>query len=76
MKDFPLIRSLQTESVKTPLPKGHQYAEYKVTMEGEEILVQIPLKESQNFEDALKETPIMDKYSFKRIMRKVRGIRG
>ena len=76
MKDFPLIRSLQDKSDKTPLPKGHKYAEYEVTVEGETMTVNIPVNETEAFESALEETDLMDKYSFNRIMREVRGIRG
>ena len=76
MEDFPLIKSLQEKDDKTPLPRGHKYVEYEVIVEGEKMTVHIPEKESATFEEALGGSERMDKYSFSKIMRSVRGIRG
>ena len=76
MDRYPLIKSLQDKTDKTPLPKGHTYVEYKVVIENEEIIVNIPTKEADAFEATLEATDGINKYDFKQIMRKFRGIRG
>ena len=76
MSDFPLIKSLQTKNEKTPLPSGRQYTKFKVVVEGEEMIVHIPVKESKKFEAILEGSDNMDKYNFNEIMRDLRGIRG
>ena len=76
MEDFPLIKSLQEKDGKTPLPAGHKYVEYDVVVEGKKMIVHIPASETATFESALNESDRMDKYSFSKIMRTVRGIRG
>ena len=76
MSDFPLIRSLQKKNDKTPLPKGHLYEEIVVEVEGQEITVNIPQKEVENFALMCSGDGPMYKYTFNKIMREVRGIRG
>lgn len=76
MSDFSLIKSLQEQSTKTPLPKGHKYKEMVVEVEGEEITVHIPSKEVESFVLMCEGDGTLDKYSFNIILREVRGIRG
>jgi len=77
MKDFPLIESLQTPDEKTPIPKGHKYVQHDVVVEGEHLKVNIPEKESDNFQAFIvKNDAKLDKYNFNKIMRELRGIRG
>lgn len=76
MSDFPLIESLQDKNNKTPLPKGHEYRKYTISVDGTETLVHIPLRETKLFEETVGESGKMDKYSFNKLMREVRGIRG
>lgn len=76
MSDFPLIQSLQEKNDKTALPKGHLYEKLAVVVENEEIIVHIPKREIENFSTMCNEGETLDKYTFNKIMRKVRGIRG
>ena len=77
MAEFPLIKSLQTPDDKTPLPKGHKYTKHDVVVEGENITVNIPEKESNRFQSFIEESGgDLDKYNFNKIMRDLRGIRG
>ena len=77
MKDFPLIKSLQTPDERTPLPRGHKYTQHEVVVEGDTITVNIPEKESDKFAEFIAENQgSVDKYSFNKIMRELRGIRG
>ncbi len=76
MSEFPLIQSLGKTNDKTPLPKGHKYQKYMVVVEGQKLVVHIPLKETETFETTWGDRTSMDKYSFNKLMREVRGIRG
>jgi hypothetical protein len=79
MSDFPLIKSLQAKTNKTELPRGHKYAEMSVVVENKELSVFIPEKEVETFENECNRligNGYFNKYSFNKIMRKVRGIRG
>lgn len=76
MSEFSLIKRLQEKTDKTPIPTGHKYETLEVDVEGEKVTVHIPLKEAEQFTIMCNDSEPMNKYSFNKIMREFRGIRG
>ncbi len=78
MKDFSLLKRLnKTKTEKTsPLAEGISYQKYEVEVDSKVQLVNIPLRESENFEKAITEhkKPLTRK-SLKILLREFRGVR-
>lgn len=79
MENFSLIQKLnKKESEKeSPLAEGVTYQQYEVDVDGAVQVVNIPLRESLNFESAITEqkNPLTRK-SLKLLLREYRGVRG
>jgi len=79
MKDFFLIQQLNTneEQSKSPLGEGVVYQQYEVEVDGNIEVVNIPLREAENFEVAVNEhDKLLVRKTIKRLLRTFRGIRG
>lgn len=79
MKSFPLIKELQNPKERVPLAPGVQYQEWNVEVKGhaESVKVHIPIRETENFTNALVEyRDNLDDDTLKIILREHRGIRG
>lgn len=63
MSNFSLIKDLDTHKNKKvdKAVLGIRYQEYEVVVEGEDITIKIPLRETENFEN------YMEKSNFKKI---------
>ena len=77
MKDFTFIKSLnETKEEKISPSTGINYQEFFITLEEKELKVLIPLRESDNFEEALSENIINTTKDLTKLLRQFRGIRG
>lgn len=79
MSKYGLIKQLENpvKDDKTQLPKGIEYRQKTVIVEGEERLVNIPAKEVGEFDRLITEAGHkISATTFNKIMREVRGIRG
>lgn len=79
-KKFSLLQQLdeaQTIPVKqSPFPKGVEYQEYELDVEGNDQTVFIPLKECDAFEAALsQQTKYLSRDDLRDILRNHRGIK-
>jgi hypothetical protein len=75
MKDFSLIKQLNNPE-EPILPTGIKYVEKTAVVEGEEVNVFIPLRESDRFDEAISEYgKYMYHHEFSKILRNCRGIR-
>jgi len=79
MEDFSLLQKLNKKQTEkdSPLAEGVTYQQYEVEVDGAVQVVNIPLRESLNFEAAITEqkNPLTRK-SLKLLLREYRGIRG
>ncbi len=79
MDDFSLIKRLneKEDNNTSPLADGVPYQQYEIDVDGKVQLVNIPLRESENFETAITEhnKPLTRK-SMKLFLREFRGVRG
>lgn len=79
MEEFSLIQRLNEKDDKKPSPlaEGISYQQYEIEVEGKVRNISIPLREAENFEDAVTEyeQPLTRK-ALKLILREFRGIRG
>jgi len=79
MEDFSLIYQLNKKESQTssPLAKNITYQQYEIEVDGAVQVVNIPLRETLNFETAImeQEKPHTRK-SLKLLLRKFRGVRG
>jgi len=79
MKDFSLLKRLNdTKDEKlSPLAEGISYQGYEIEVDGVVQSVNIPLRESENFESAVTnhKNPLTRK-TLKLLLREYRGIRG
>lgn len=82
-KDFFLIKEIEKESraktsQSTGIDYGIKYQEYEMQVEGKNVIVNIPLKETENFEQFIEELNItsVSRSSLKKILRHFRGMRG
>lgn len=76
---FSLLKTLGEEEQadeKTPLPKGINYQEYIIDVQGQELSVFIPLREYVAFEQSLSDIESLDRDALRDILRKHRGIKG
>lgn len=71
---FSLIQQLNNQEEEV-LPSGINYQEYVLEVKNQEQNIFIPLNESEEFENILKQTDTLDKESLRSILRKYRGIR-
>lgn len=78
MSDYNLIKQLQNPEtdVKMSLPKGIKYEQFTVMTENKEVVVHIPSREKENFEQILAENSNFSKNEFSTLLRRVRGVRG
>ena len=79
MKNFSLLKKLNElkDSKKLPLAEGIKYQQYELEVDGKPQIVNIPLKETEQFEKTITKinVPITRKM-LKKILREHRGIRG
>ena len=75
MEKIELIKDLQERSTRsvTKTPSNIEYQEYDVTVLSETITVQVPLRESENFEKALTEVSLITKTKLKKMLQHHRG---
>jgi hypothetical protein len=79
MEKFSLIKKLDEikDAPPTPLAKGISYQQYELEVDGKIQLVNIPLKETDAFENTIvEEKDPLNRKSLKRILREHRGVRG
>jgi len=77
MEKYSLIGQLD-ETQETPepkLPPGIKYQQYEILVEGKEMVVNIPLRETATFEQILSEYETIDREQMNEVLRHVRGIR-
>lgn len=79
MEDFSLIKRLNNieDDKISPLAEGISYQQYEIEVDGNVQLVNIPLREAENFENAITEhkDPLTRK-TLKVLLREYRGVRG
>ncbi len=78
MKDFSLIKQLDEENKDTPrtLPDGIEYQQYELKVDGNERVVNIPVRECERFEQVVTEmSDPLNRKSLKLLLREFRGIR-
>jgi len=79
MKEFSLIKKLNHSKAEkqSPMAEGVDYQKYEVEVDGKVQIVNIPVREIDNFENAVTEqkNPLTRK-SLKLILREHRGVRG
>lgn len=79
MSKYTLIQQLENPIVdeRTPLPKGIEYCQKTLTVEGEERVANVPLRESKTFDELVSNAGSkITAREYNDILRKVRGIRG
>jgi len=79
MQDFSLIRQLdkKEDTKSSPLAEGVSYQQYELEVDGKVQVVNIPLKETDAFENTIVETKgSLTRPILKRILREHRGVRG
>lgn len=79
MKDFSLIKQLDEDDKEASriLPDGIEYQQYELHVEGNERVVNIPIREAERFEQAVTEmTESLNRTTLKQLLREFRGIRG
>lgn len=79
MSDFSLIKQLdegEKESARI-LPDGIEYQQYELIVDGNERVVNIPVRECEKFEQVVTEmTEPLNRKTLKMLLREFRGIRG
>ncbi len=78
MKDFSLITQLNENTNSTITPTNNiEYQQYELQVDGKDQVVNIPIRESVNFENTVTEmeTPIT-RVVLKNLLRTFRGTRG
>lgn len=75
MENFDLINDLQKRSQQSEPENSSniEYQDYTVKVLGENVLVSVPVRESENFEQVIAETPLITKVKLKTILREHRG---
>jgi len=79
MKEFSLIKQLDDEDKDSSriLPDGIEYQQYELHVEGNDRVVNIPVREALNFEKVVTEmTDPLTRNTLKQLLREFRGIRG
>ena len=79
MKDFSLIKQLAEKEKEAShvLPDGIEYQQYELLVDGNERIVNIPVREAENFEKVVTEmTDPLTRATLKQLLREFRGIRG
>lgn len=81
MNGFSLIKQINEGKKEvvddSPLAAGIQYQQYELEVEGKERVINIPLREADNFEQAVGELKQdIDSATLKQLLRDFRGIRG
>lgn len=79
MNDFSLIKQMSEskDQPESPMPKGVKYQQYEIEVDGKDRIINIPLRESDNFEDAVgKLAGTVTGKDLKTLLRQFRGIRG
>lgn len=81
MSDFSLIKQMNEgkdeQKETSPFPKGVRYQQYELEVDGAERVINIPLRESENFEAAVGAlTSDITGPVLKKLLRDFRGIRG
>lgn len=78
MKDFPLIRQLDhPEEDKPSSTSGIKYQQYELEIQGNPRVINIPLRETEAFEQALENLETdLDEDALRTLLRNFRGIRG
>jgi len=79
MVGFSLLQKIKQDLQDPPKPpSGIQYQQYDVIVENENITVNIPLRETQNFETHLLKlgTDTISRKLMKQMLRKYRGTQG
>jgi len=81
--DFSLIKEIEKKSSVKNSPHagkdyGIKYQEYEMRVDGKDIMINIPLRETENFEQFIEElnTTNVTRSSLKKILRHFRGMRG
>ena len=79
MKDFSLIKQLDEDDKNDGriLPDGIEYQQYELKVDGNERVVNIPIRECDEFEKVITEmSEPLNRKSLKLLLREFRGIRG
>lgn len=77
MSKFSLIQQLEQPKAPVAESSGIQYQQYELEVEGTDRVINIPLREAENFETAVGElTTDIDGPTLKKLLRQFRGIRG
>ena len=78
MSKYSLIKQLQNPATeeKPRLPRGIQYQEYVVEPKEGNMTVFIPLRETEAFEEGIKECAVLLRSDVRRLLRTHRGIIG
>lgn len=81
--DFSLIKEIEKKSSIKNSPYGGKdygikYQEYEMRVDGKDVMINIPLRETENFEQFIEElnTTSVTRSSLKKILRHFRGMRG
>jgi hypothetical protein len=81
--DFSLIKEIEKKSSIKNSPHagkdyGIKYQEYEMRVDGKDVMINIPLRETENFEQFIEElnTTSVTRSSLKKILRHFRGMRG
>lgn len=77
MDKFSLIKELKNDKQppESKLPSGIQYQQYEVEVDNKLLIVNIPLREAERFEQLMSENETISGRVFKSVLREVRGIR-
>ncbi len=79
MEEFSLIQKLneKEDTKSSPLADGVSYQQYEIDVDGVVQLVNIPLRETENFEAAIVEyNKPLNRKAMKLFLREFRGVRG
>jgi hypothetical protein len=78
MSEYSLIKQLQNPPTeeKPRLPRGLDYQEYVVEPQEGNMTVFIPIRETEAFEEAIKEHTVLLRSDVRRLLRAHRGIIG
>jgi len=76
MSNYSLIKQLQETPTETNLlPEGVEYTQFTVNVNNNDVVVNIPLREAEDFESRIAEDKKYTQIKFRSLMREFRGIR-
>ena len=77
MSKYSLLQGLESPNTPAMESTGIQYQQYELEINGTDRVINIPLREAENFETAVGElTTDLDGPTLKKLLRQFRGIRG